>query len=176
MALLTQLFNPSAHSPSGKIRPPCRAAGSLPAYDDQSRAFVERFFKRTRPNMIQAGTSSATLSSLKAVKAAGTKETEAVAKKLKERPVDDAFAQGKVLANGSMVDDMYLFEVKAPAESKKPWDYYKQIVVIPGDQAFFTIKESGCPLTKRSGSHTNPSGGYSRRNFDELQSIAAKSA
>jgi branched-chain amino acid transport system substrate-binding protein len=118
--------------------------------DDKSRAFSERFFKRTgrMPNMIQAGTYSATLSYLKAVKAAGSKETEAVAKKLKELPVDDAFAQGKVLENGSMVHDMYLFDVKAPAESKKPWDYYKQLAVIPGDQAFFTAKESGCPLTK----------------------------
>jgi branched-chain amino acid transport system substrate-binding protein len=118
--------------------------------DDKSRAFSERFFKRTgrMPNMIQAGTYSATLSYLKAVKAAGSKDPDAVAKKLKELPVDDAFAQGKVLENGSMVHDMYLFEVKAPSESKKPWDYYKQIAVIPGDQAFFTAKESGCPLTK----------------------------
>jgi branched-chain amino acid transport system substrate-binding protein len=118
--------------------------------DDKSRAFSERFMKRTgrMPNMIQAGTYSATLSYLKAVKAAGSKDTDAVAKKLKELPVDDAFAQGKVLENGRMVHDMYLFEVKAPSESKKPWDYYKQIAVIPGDQAFFTAKESGCPLTK----------------------------
>ena len=118
--------------------------------DDKTRAFSERFFKRTgrMPNMIQAGTYSATLSYLKAVKAAGTKDSDAVTKKLKELPVDDAFAQGKVLANGRMVHDMYLFEVKKPSESKKPWDYYKQIAVVPGDKAFFTAKESGCPLTK----------------------------
>jgi branched-chain amino acid transport system substrate-binding protein len=118
--------------------------------NDKSRAFSERFFKATgrMPNMIQAGTYSATLSYLKAVKAAGTKDTDAVAKKLKELPVDDAFAQGKVLENGRMVHDVYLFEVKAPSESKKPWDYYKQIAVVPGEQAFFTAKESGCPLTK----------------------------
>jgi len=119
-------------------------------HDDKSRAFSERFFKRTgqMPSMIHAGTYSAALSYLKAVKAAGTKDSDAVAKKLKELPVDDAFAQGKVLANGSMVHDMYLFEVKKPSESKKPWDYYKQLAVVPGDQAFFTAKESGCPLTK----------------------------
>jgi branched-chain amino acid transport system substrate-binding protein len=119
-------------------------------HDDQSRAFSERFFKRTErmPSMIHAGTYSATLSYLKAVKAAGTKDTEAVAKKLKELPVDDAFAKGRVLTNGRMVHDMYLFEVKKPSESKKPWDYYKQLAVVPGDQAFFTAKESGCPLTK----------------------------
>jgi branched-chain amino acid transport system substrate-binding protein len=119
-------------------------------HDDRTRAFGERFLKRTgvMPNTIHAGTYSATLSYLKAVKAAGTKDADAVAKKLKELPVDDAFAQGKVLQNGRMVHDMYLFEVKKPSESKRPWDYYKQIAVIPGDKAFFTAKESGCPLTK----------------------------
>ncbi len=119
-------------------------------HDDASRAFSERFFKRTgrMPNMIQAGTYSATLSYLKAVKAAGTKDSDAVAKKLKELPVDDAFAKGKVLANGRMVHDLYLFEVKKPSESKKPWDYYKQLAVVPGDKAFPTAAESGCPLTK----------------------------
>lgn len=118
--------------------------------NDKTRNLGERFFKRTgrMPSMIHAGTYSATLSYLKAVKAAGTKDTEAVAKKLKELPVDDAFAKGKVLENGRMVHDMYLFEVKKPSESKKPWDYYKQLAVVPGDQAFFTAKESGCPLTK----------------------------
>ena len=119
--------------------------------DDQSRAFAERFMKRTgrMPNMIQAGTYSATLQYLKAVKAAGTKDSDAVAQKLKELPVDDMFAQGgKVLANGSMVHDLYLFEVKKPSESKKPWDYYKQLAVVPGDKAFPSAKDSGCPLTK----------------------------
>jgi branched-chain amino acid transport system substrate-binding protein len=118
--------------------------------DDKSRAFGERFMKRTgrMPNMIQAGTYSATLSYLKAVQAAGTKDSDAVVKKLKELPVDDAFAQGKVLENGRMIHDMYLFEVKKPSESKKPWDYYKQLATIPADKAFFTAKESGCPLTK----------------------------
>jgi branched-chain amino acid transport system substrate-binding protein len=118
---------------------------------DKTRAFSERFFKRTgrMPNMIQAGTYSATLQYLKAVKAAGTKDSDAVVKKLKELPVDDVFAQGgKVLENGRMVHDLYLFEVKKPSESKRPWDYYKQLAVVPGDKAFFSAKESGCPLTK----------------------------
>ncbi|MDU6377755.1 MAG: ABC transporter substrate-binding protein, partial [Bradyrhizobium sp.] len=119
-------------------------------HDDKARAFSERFMKRTgrMPSMIHAGTYSATLSYLKAVKAAGSKDSDAVAAKLKELPVDDAFAQGKVLANGRMVHDMYLFEVKKPSESKKPWDYYKQLATVPGDKAFFSAKDSGCPLTK----------------------------
>jgi branched-chain amino acid transport system substrate-binding protein len=118
--------------------------------DDKSRAFGERFFKRTgrMPSMIHAGTYSATLQYLKAVKAAGTKDSDAVAKKLKEMPVDDAFAKGKVLENGRMVHDLYLFEVKKPSESKKPWDYYKELAVVPGDKAFLSAKDSGCPLTK----------------------------
>src|SRR6202000_3057069 len=99
-------------------------------------------------SVIHAGPYSATLQYLKAVKAAGSKDSEAVAKKLKELPVDDDFAKGKVLANGRMVHDLYLFEVKKPSESKKPWDYYKQLAVVPGDKAFSTAQESGCPLTK----------------------------
>src|SRR4051812_42446868 len=118
--------------------------------DDKSRDLANRFFKRTgrMPNMIQAGTYSATLQYLKAVKAAGTKDTEAVAAKLKELPVDDLFGKGKVLPNGRYVHDLYLFEVKKPSESKKPWDYYKELAVVPGDKAFPTAAESGCPLTK----------------------------
>jgi branched-chain amino acid transport system substrate-binding protein len=119
--------------------------------NDKTRNLGERFLKRTgrMPSMIHAGTYSATLSYLKAVKAAGTKDTEAVAKKLKELPVNDDFAQGgKVLENGRMVHDMYLFEVKKPSESKKPWDYYKLLATVPGDKAFFAAKDSGCPATK----------------------------
>jgi branched-chain amino acid transport system substrate-binding protein len=118
--------------------------------NDKTRDLGERFFKRTgrMPSMIHAGTYSSTLSYLKAVKAAGTKDPDAVAKKLKELPVDDAFAKGKVLENGRMVHDMYLFEVKKPSESKKPWDYYKLLATVPGDKAFFSAKESGCPATK----------------------------
>src|ERR1700733_8156116 len=118
--------------------------------NDKTRAFSERFFKRTgrMPSMIHAGTYSSTLQYLKAVKAAGTKESDAVVRKLKELPVDDAFAQGKGLENGRFVHDLYLFEVKKPSESKKPWDYYKQLAVVPGDKAFPAAKDSGCPLTK----------------------------
>jgi branched-chain amino acid transport system substrate-binding protein len=119
--------------------------------NDRTREFGERFFKRTgrMPNMIQAGVYSATLQYLKAVKAAGTKDADAVAKKLKELPVDDAFtAHGHVQANGRMVSDLYLFEVKRPAESKRDWDYYNLLATVPGDTAYPTAANSGCPLTK----------------------------
>lgn len=117
--------------------------------DDQSRAFADRFMKATgrMPNMIHASTYSSVTQYLKAVAAAGTDDSEAVTRKLHDMPVDDFFARGgKVLANGRMVHDMYLFQVKTPSESKKPWDYYKQLATIPGPTAFETIEESGCTL------------------------------
>ena len=117
---------------------------------DETRAFGQRFMKRTgkMPNMIHVGTYSAVLQYLKAVKAAGTDETEAVNKLLHAMPVDDVFAKGgKVLPNGRMVHDMYLFEVKKPAESKGDWDLYKTLATVPGPEAFATAEASGCPLT-----------------------------
>jgi branched-chain amino acid transport system substrate-binding protein len=117
---------------------------------DKSRAFAERFYKRTgrMPSMIHAGTYSATLQYLKAVKAAGTKDADAVTAKMHEMTVDDDVYQGgKVLPNGRMVHDLYLFEVKKPSESTKPYDYYKLIATVPGDKAYFSVAESGCKLT-----------------------------
>ena len=120
--------------------------------DDKSRDFATRFFKRTNrmPNMIQAGTYSAVLQYLKAIDKAGTDETEAVAKELHEMPVNDVFtANGKVQADGSMVHDMYLYQVKKPEESKKDWDYYTYLATIPGDKAFTKAEDSGCPLVTK---------------------------
>ncbi|SFL12821.1 ABC transporter substrate-binding protein [Methylobacterium pseudosasicola] len=120
--------------------------------NDETRAFGARYMKRTgrMPNMIQAGTYSAVLSYLKAVKAAGTDETEAVNAKLKALPVDDVFAHGGIVQpNGRMVHDMYLFEVKKPAESKGEWDLYRQLATIPGKEAYASPAESGCPLTAK---------------------------
>jgi branched-chain amino acid transport system substrate-binding protein len=119
--------------------------------NDRTRELGERFMKRTgrMPNMIQAGVYSATLQYLKAVKAAGTKDANAVAKTLKELPVDDAFtSRGHVQANGRMVSDLYLFQVKKPSESNRDWDYYNLLATVPGDTAYLTAANSGCPLTK----------------------------
>jgi branched-chain amino acid transport system substrate-binding protein len=119
--------------------------------NDESRKFGERFFKRTgrMPNMIQAGTYSAVLQYLKAIKKVGTDDTDAVSKALHEMPVNDVFAKnGKVEANGRMVYDMYLMEVKKPSEMKGDWDYYKVLATVPGDKAFIKPSESGCPLVK----------------------------
>ena len=119
--------------------------------DDESRAFGKRFFERTgaMPNMVHAGTYSAVTSYLKAVEAAGTDETEAVAAKLHELPINDVIAKGgKVAANGRMIHDVYLMEVKKPGESDVAWDYYNVLSTIPGDVAFMDPAKSGCPLVK----------------------------
>ena len=119
--------------------------------DDQSREFGKRFFERTgkMPNMVHAGTYSSVMQYLKAIEKAGTDETEAVAKALHEMPVDDFFARnGKVGANGRMIHDMYLLQVKKPGESDEPWDYFNVLSTIPGDEAYIDPAKSGCELVK----------------------------
>ncbi len=119
--------------------------------DDTSREFGKRFMERTgrMPNMVQAGTYSAVMQYLKAIDAAGTDETEAVAAKLHEMPVNDLFtADGTVAANGRMFHDMYLMEVKKPSESTQAWDDYNVLATIPGKEAFIDPAKSGCPLVK----------------------------
>jgi branched-chain amino acid transport system substrate-binding protein len=119
--------------------------------NDRTRAFGKRFFERMKrmPTMNQAATYSATLHYLKAVQAAGTKETKPVMAKMREMPVRDAFTDNGVLReDGRMVHSMFLFEVKKPEDSKAPWDYYKVLAEVPGDQAFRPLKDGGCPLVK----------------------------
>ena len=120
--------------------------------NDESRKWSRRFFEKMKkmPNMSQAGVYSSTLHYLRAVKAAGTDDTGAVMKKMKEMPVNDFFAKnGRIREDGRMVHDMYLFEVKKPSESKTPWDYYKLKATIPADQAFQPLSRSACPLVKK---------------------------
>jgi branched-chain amino acid transport system substrate-binding protein len=119
--------------------------------NDRTRAFGKRFFERMKrmPTMNQASTYSATLHYLNAVKAAGTKETKPVLEKMRATPVRDAFTDNGVLReDGRMVHSMFLFEVKKPEESKAPWDYYKVLAEVPGDQAFRPMKDGNCPLIK----------------------------
>ena len=119
--------------------------------DDKSREFAKKFFARTKkmPNMVHSGTYSAVLQYLKAVEKAGTDETEAVSKVLHEMPVDDFFGRGgTVAANGRMIHDMYLLQVKKPADSKEPWDYFNVLATIPGKEAYMDPAKSGCDLVK----------------------------
>lgn len=120
--------------------------------NDDTRRLGKRFFDKIHrmPTMYQAGVYSAVLQYLKAIQATGTDDTDTVIKKLKETTLNDDFVKGgKVRADGRMVHDFYLFQVKAPSESKYPWDYYKLITKVPGDQAFQPLSESRCPLIKK---------------------------
>ena len=121
--------------------------------NEESRAWSQRYFQRMSkmPNMTQAGIYSATMHYLKAVEAAGTDETQAVMERMRSTPINDFFAKnGKIREDGRMVHDMYLYEVKKPAESKGTWDYYKLVATIPADQAFQPLSESKCPLVRKA--------------------------
>lgn len=120
--------------------------------DEGSRKLGERFEARMKrkPNMVQAGVYSAVTHYLKAMQAAGTDDGTVVAAKMRELPVDDLITKGgKVREDGRVIRDMYLIEVKTPAESKGPWDYYKVQRTIPGDQAAIPLSESKCSLVKK---------------------------
>jgi branched-chain amino acid transport system substrate-binding protein len=119
--------------------------------DDETRAWSKRFFDRTgtMPTMVQAGVYSSLMHYFKAIEATGTDDTMIVRAKMQETPINDFFARnGHIRADGRMVYDMLLAEVKAPSESKGPWDYYKILRVIPGDEAYGPLSESTCPLIK----------------------------
>ena len=120
--------------------------------DDESRAWSKRFFElhKRMPTMAQAAIYSAIRHYLRAIEAAGTDEAKAVMAKMREIPVNDFYTKnGRVREDGRMVHDMYFVQVKTPEESTGPWDYYKILSTIPGDQAFRPLDEGGCPLVKQ---------------------------
>jgi branched-chain amino acid transport system substrate-binding protein len=120
--------------------------------NEQSRAFGKRFAQANRgihPTMIHAGVYAGVLHYLKAVEALKSDDGGKVIAKMKDTPTDDPlFGKGRIRADGRKLHDAYLVEVKKPAESKYPWDYYKIRATIPADQAFRPEKEGGCPLVK----------------------------
>jgi branched-chain amino acid transport system substrate-binding protein len=119
----------------------------------ESREFGKRFYERMKkmPSMIQAGAYSAVTQYLKAVQAAGTDDGLKVANQLKTMKLEDMFSQnGYVREDGRMVHDMYVVQVKKPEESKAPWDYYKVLSTIPGDEAYRPLSRSTCTLVKKS--------------------------
>jgi len=120
--------------------------------DDASRAWSKRFFERQKrmPSMAQVGVYSAIRHYLRAIEAAGTDEAKAVMAKMREIPVNDFYAKnGRVRADGRVVHDLYFVQVKTPAESSGPWDYYKVLSTIPGEKAFRPLNEGGCPLVRQ---------------------------
>ncbi|MDM0113267.1 ABC transporter substrate-binding protein [Variovorax sp. J22R133] len=116
--------------------------------NDDTRKFAARFFDKTKrmPTDVQAADYSATMTYLKAVAAAKTTDSDKVMAQLKSMKLDDFFGKGQIRADGRYVHDMYLVEVKSPADSKKPWDYLKVIKQLPGEQVFTTKAESKCAL------------------------------
>ncbi len=118
--------------------------------DEKTRAFGRRFFEKTKrmPTDIQAADYSATTTYLKAVQAAKTIDADTVMARIKSTPIDDFYAKGFVRADGRFVHDMYLVQVKSPAESKEPWDYYKVVQKLKGEDVFTTKAESRCALWK----------------------------
>lgn len=120
--------------------------------DDASRAFAKRFaalHKGGMPTQVHAGVYSSIMHYLKAVEAAGTKDTKTVLAKMREMPIDDPlFGKGEVRIDGRAVHDMFLFKVKTPAQSKGEWDVYETLATIPAAQAFRPLNEGGCPLVK----------------------------
>jgi branched-chain amino acid transport system substrate-binding protein len=120
--------------------------------NDETRAWSKKFEARVKrkPSMIQAGDYSAVSFYLKAIKATGSDDGDTVMKWMKSNKVNDMFAKnGYVREDGRMVHDMFLMEVKKPSESKGPWDYYKQIAVLPGEEVFTKLSESTCKLVKK---------------------------
>jgi len=121
--------------------------------DDASRAFGKRFgekFGGKMPTSIQAGFYSAAKRYIDAIKAAGSDDADKVMATLKAAPFDDpVFGKSVIRQDGRNVHDMYLFEVKKPAESKGPWDYYKLIRSIPGAEAFRPMDQGECPMVKK---------------------------
>ncbi|HYD68743.1 ABC transporter substrate-binding protein [Azospirillum sp.] len=119
--------------------------------NDETRAWAKKFEEKVgrKPSMIQAGVYSSVRHYLQAVQAVGSDDAEKVAAKMRATPVNDMLMKnGKIAENGRVFHDMYLAQVKKPAESKGAWDYYRIVSTIPAAQAFLEPKNSGCPLVK----------------------------
>jgi branched-chain amino acid transport system substrate-binding protein len=120
--------------------------------DNRTREWSKRFFARrgVMPTMAQAGVYSAVLHYLRSVQESGSDNAEIVATTMRRLPVNDFFAKGgKLRADGRLVHDMYLVQVKPPEESRYPWDYCKILSTIPGEKAFRPLAEGGCPFASK---------------------------
>jgi branched-chain amino acid transport system substrate-binding protein len=124
--------------------------------NDQTRAFSKRFAEKMKngapPTMVQAGVYAGLRHYFKALEALGGNPHDGVkvVEKMKSMPTeDDLFGKGAIQPNGRTIHNAYLFEVKKPSESKAPWDFYKLVGTVPGEQAFTPLSESKCPLLKK---------------------------
>lgn len=118
--------------------------------NDESRKFADKFMAKTkrRPSEIQAADYSATMNYLKAVEKAGTLEADKVMAAWKDMEINDFFGKGRIRPDGRYAHDMYLMEVKSPAESKGTWDYYKRVKTLPAEEVWTTKEESKCQYWK----------------------------
>jgi branched-chain amino acid transport system substrate-binding protein len=117
----------------------------------ETRAWAQRFFARAKimPSGFHAGVYSSVAHYLKAVKAVGTDDGATVMREMESQRVHDFFAaDGYIRADRKMIHDMYLLQVKKPAESKEPWDYFNVLATIPGKEAYIDPAKSGCDLVK----------------------------
>ncbi|WP_294533125.1 ABC transporter substrate-binding protein [uncultured Rhodoblastus sp.] len=123
--------------------------------NDQTRAFADRFSKRSKnaakPTMVQAGVYSSLRHYLKAVEAgAPVADGAGVVARMKSLPTDDqAFGKGSIREDGRKIHPAYLLQVKKPEESKYPWDYARIVATIPAEEAFRPLSQSECPLVKK---------------------------
>ena len=120
--------------------------------DEASRNWAERFSQRMnkKPSMLQAGDYSAATTYFKAVKATGSTDGSTIMDWLRNNTIQDFFLQeGKLRQDGLMLHDMYLMQVKSPAESKAPWDYYKPVARLAGSDIYTSLEESTCRLVKK---------------------------
>ncbi|HKX95989.1 MAG TPA: ABC transporter substrate-binding protein [Methylibium sp.] len=117
----------------------------------EARAWSRRFFEKMKrmPSSLQAADYSATMHFLKAVDATKTDDADKVMAHMKATPINDFYKKGTIRADGRGVHDMVLLQVKTPAESNEPWDYFKVVQRIPGDEAFTKLADSKCPLVKK---------------------------
>jgi branched-chain amino acid transport system substrate-binding protein len=119
--------------------------------DDQTRAWSKKFFDKTgkEPTMVQAGVYSSVTHYLEAIKATNSTDAPTIVKYLQSKPINDFMIRnGHLKKDGTLVHDMYLYQVKTPAESKGPWDLYNLVATIPGDEAFKLPHGEQCPADK----------------------------
>jgi len=120
--------------------------------NDETRAWSKRFFERNKvmPHMVPAGVYGTVMHYLKAIKAAGTTDSAAVMKAMKDTPINDFMTKnGRIREDGRVLRDFYVFRVKSLKESKAPWDYYEKIATIPAEDAARPLADSECPLVKK---------------------------
>ena len=121
--------------------------------NDDTRKFAKRFYEKFNrmPSMLQAADYSATTTWLNAVKTTGTTDGDKVMEHIKSTPINDMFVKdGKVREDGRLMQTMYLMQVKTPEESKEPWDYYKEVKAVPGEEAYTPLANSTCSFVKKS--------------------------